>query len=41
MLPLLNRRAAKPRVLVAAMSRYNNKHDEAFLGYLPENNAGV
>ncbi|CAM9257872.1 unnamed protein product [Ectocarpus sp. 13 AM-2016] len=38
MLPLLKRRAAKPRVLVAAMSRYNNKQDGAFLGYLPDKN---
>ncbi|CAM9913007.1 unnamed protein product [Ectocarpus sp. 4 AP-2014] len=41
MLPLLQRRAAKPRVLLAAMSRYNNKQDGAFLGYLPDKNAGV
>ncbi|CAB1100310.1 unnamed protein product [Ectocarpus sp. CCAP 1310/34] len=52
MLPLLKRRAAKPRVLLAAMSRYNNKHDGAFLGYnnkhdgaflgyLPGKNAGA
>ncbi|CAM9904590.1 unnamed protein product, partial [Ectocarpus sp. 13 AM-2016] len=41
MLPLLKRRAAKPRVLLAAMSRYNNKQDGAFLGYLPQKNAGV
>ncbi|CAN0568168.1 unnamed protein product, partial [Ectocarpus sp. 12 AP-2014] len=41
MLPLLKRRAAKPRVLLAAMFRYNNKQDGAFLGYLPQKNAGV
>ncbi|CAN0561521.1 unnamed protein product, partial [Ectocarpus sp. 12 AP-2014] len=40
-LPLLKPRAAKPRVLLAAMSRYNNKQDGPFLGYLPEKNAGV
>ncbi|CAN0012412.1 unnamed protein product [Pylaiella littoralis] len=70
MLPLLRKRAAKPQVLLAALSRcvvllnysggccgqytnklpvhrpfvfdrYNKKHDGAFLGYLPEKNAGV
>ncbi|CAN0579731.1 unnamed protein product [Ectocarpus sp. 12 AP-2014] len=41
MLPLLKRRAAKPRVLLAAMSRYNEKQDVAFLGYPPDKNAGV
>ncbi|CAM9807922.1 unnamed protein product [Ectocarpus sp. 4 AP-2014] len=37
MLPLLKKRAAKPRVLLAALSRYNNKQDGAFL-YLPGKN---
>ncbi|CAN0468097.1 unnamed protein product [Ectocarpus sp. 12 AP-2014] len=41
MLPLLKRRAAKPRVLLGAMSRYNEKEDGPFLGYLPDKNAGV
>ncbi|CAN0552298.1 unnamed protein product [Ectocarpus sp. 12 AP-2014] len=41
MLPPLRRRAAKPRVLLAAMSRYNEKQDGPFLGYLPDKNKGV
>ncbi|CAM9129921.1 unnamed protein product [Ectocarpus sp. 12 AP-2014] len=39
--PLFKRRAAKPRALSAALSRHNNKEDGAFLGYLPEKNAGA
>ncbi|CAM9555550.1 unnamed protein product [Ectocarpus fasciculatus] len=38
MLPGLKRRATKPRVLLAALSRYNNKQDGPFLGYSPDKN---
>ncbi|CAM9419875.1 unnamed protein product [Ectocarpus sp. 8 AP-2014] len=38
MLPGLKCRATKPRVLLAALSRYNNKQDGPFLGYSPDKN---
>ncbi|CAM9257721.1 unnamed protein product, partial [Ectocarpus sp. 13 AM-2016] len=38
MLSGLKRRATKPRVLLAALSRYNNKEDGPFLGYSPNKN---
>ncbi|CBJ48805.1 EsV-1-1 [Ectocarpus siliculosus] len=37
-LPGLKRRATKPCVLLAALSRYNNKQDGPFLGYSPDKN---
>ncbi|CAB1102520.1 unnamed protein product [Ectocarpus sp. CCAP 1310/34] len=40
MLPGLKRRATKPRVALAPLSRYNNKQDGPFLGYTPSKNGG-
>ncbi|CAM9321365.1 unnamed protein product [Ectocarpus sp. 8 AP-2014] len=38
MLPGLKRRATKPGVLLAALSRYINKQDGPFLGFSPDQN---